>query len=210
MVTTLAGSTQGFADGTGSAAQFNRPQGVTVDSAGTVYVADFYNNRIRKITSAGVVTTLAGSTQGFADGIGSAAKFYYPNGVAVDSSGTVYVADTYNHHIRTITSAGVVTTLAGSDGPGSADGTGSAAQFNYPIGVAVDSSGAVYVADSNNHRIRTITPAGVVTTLAGSTFGYADGTGSAAQFYYPYGVAVDSSGAVYVVDRGDSRIRKIH
>ena len=212
LVTTLAGSgVAGFADGTGTAAQFNRPQGVAVDSSGTVYESDFYNSRVRKITPAGVVTTFAGSgVQGYADGAGTAAQFITTFGVAVDSSGTVYVADFSNHRIRKITPAGVVTTLAGSGVAGYADGTGTAAQFNGPEGVAVDSSGTVYVGDSINHCIRKISPAGVVTTLAGSgVAGYADGTGTAAQFNRPDGVAVDSVGTVYVGDPMNHRIRKI-
>ena len=157
IVTTLAGSgAAGNADGTGTAAQFNSPAGVAVDSSGTVYVADVGNSRIRTITSAGVITTLAGSTQGFANGTGTAAQFYNPYGVAVDSSGTVYVADYYNQRIRKITTAGVVTTLAGSGTASFKDGNGTAAQFYDPSGVAVDSSGTVYVADYDNNRIRKI------------------------------------------------------
>jgi sugar lactone lactonase YvrE len=155
-VTTLAGSTDGYLDGTGTGAQFSYLCGVAVDSAGTVYVGDWNNNRIRKITPAGVVTTLAGSTVGYLDGTGTGARFNNPYGVAVDSAGTVYVADSNNNRIRKITPAGVVTTLAGST-VGYLDGTGTGAQFNNPCGVAVDSAGTVYVGDSNNFRIRKVT-----------------------------------------------------
>ncbi|WP_394351410.1 YDG domain-containing protein, partial [Psychroflexus aurantiacus] len=210
-VSTLAGSTRGFADGTGSSAQFNRPTGVAIDASGTVYVADQSNHRIRKITAAGEVSTLAGSgVAGFADGTGSSAQFRDPFGVAVDASGNVYVGDRANLRIRKVTPAGVVSTLAGSGVSGFADGTGSSAQFRTPTGVAVDASGNVYVADANNHRIRKVTPAGVVSTLAGSgVSGFADGTGSSAQFRFPYGVAVDASGTVYVADASNHRIRLI-
>ena len=160
VVSTFAGSgTANSGNGTGTAAQFYFPGGVAVDSSDNVFVADSGNNRIRKITPAGVVSTLAGSTEGFADGIGNTAQFNGPLGVAVDSSGNVYVADSYNHLIRKITPAGVVSTLAGTGTEGFADGTGDTAQFYFPTGVAVDSYGNVYVADSNNHRIRKITPA---------------------------------------------------
>jgi sugar lactone lactonase YvrE len=179
-----------------------------------LFVADFYNCTIRKITSSGVVTTLAGlaGIAGSADGTGSAARFDKPTGVAVDSEGNVYVADCYNCTIRKITSSGVVTTLAGLAGnPGSADGTGSAAQFNNPEGIAVDSANNVYVADMGNSTIRKITSGGVATTLAGLAGGrgdgFVDGTGSAARFYDPIGVAVDSEGNVYVADYGNKTIR---
>jgi len=210
VVSTLAGSTSGFADATGTAAKFDRPQGVAVDSSGNVYVADYSNNRIRKITSAGVVTTLAGDrAEGDANGTGTAARFHSPSGVAVDSSGNVYVADRSNHRIRKITPEGVVSTLAGTATPGHVDTRGTEAKFNFPERVAVDSSGNVYVADTNNHRIRKITPEGEVTTLAGSTRGFADGAGTKAWFDEPIGVAVDSSGNVYVADSYNHRIRKI-
>ena len=216
VVTTLAGSagSNGAEDGTGGAARFYSPCGVAADSAGNVYVADSWNYAIRKVTPAGVVTTLAGQAgwSGSTDGTGSAARFYQPYGVATDSAGNVYVADTWNHTIRQVTPTGVVTTLAGL-GPtqGSMDGTGSAARFDSPSGVAGDTAGNVYVADHDNHTIRKVTPTGVVTTLAGraGSYGSTDGTGSAARFAYPYGVAVDSAGNVYVADNYNSTIRKV-
>jgi streptogramin lyase len=172
VVSTLAGTAgmTGSNDGAGAAARFWAPQGVATDGAGNVYVADTLNSTIRKITPAGVVTTLAGTAgmQGSTDGTGSAAGFDHPLGVAADSAGNVYVADTNNDTIRKIMPTGVVTTLAGMPGmQGSTDGTGAAARFYAPSGVAVDSAGNVYVADTANHIIRKITPAGVVTTIVG-------------------------------------------
>ena len=211
-VTTLAGSgVRGSANGTGTAASFSEPFGVAVDGSGNVYVGEYGNNAIRKITPAGEVTTLAGSGgAGAADGMGTAASFNGPQGVAVDGSGNVYVADIGNHKIRKITPAGEVTTLAGSGGSGAADGMGTAASFYYPRGVAVDGSGNVYVGDTFNKKIRKITPAGWVTTLAGSgVSGSANGTGTAASFNGPWGVEVDGSGNVYVADSGNNMIRKI-
>ena len=210
----MPGQGTGSTDGTGTMARFNAPQGVALDSGSNVYVADLGNNTIRMITPAGVVTTLAGTpgTSGTANGTGSAARFNWPSGVAVDSGSNVYVADRSNHTIRKITPAGVVTTLAGTPGTsGTADGTGSAAQFNYPSGVAVDSGSNVYVADDGNFTIRKITPAGVVTTLAGTPAqsGFADGTGTSARFSDPLGIAVDSGSNVYVAESLISIIRMI-
>jgi sugar lactone lactonase YvrE len=201
---------------------FLYPRGIAVDGSGNVFVADA--NSITKITAAGVVTTVAGPTfdrstytpnpyslAGSSDGIGSTARFFGPSGLAVDGSGNVFVADTGNHTIRKITAGGVVTTLAGTAGNrGNTDGTGSAARFNYPQSVAVDRSGNVFVADTENHTIRKITADGVVTTLANSTgtYGSEDGTGNVARFYYPTGVAVDGNGNLFVADWGNNTIRK--
>jgi streptogramin lyase len=215
VVTTLAGTAglSGSADGTGAAARFNWPTGVAVDGAGNVFVADSDNNTIRKITPAGVVTTLAGTANasGSADGTGAAARFNGPEGVAVDGSGNVFVADYGNNTIRKITPAGAVTTLAGAGSSGTADGTGAAARFNWPTGVAVDVAGNVFVADTWNDTIRKVTSTGVVTTLAGlaGSEGSADGTGAAARFNHPWGVAVDGAGHVFVADNWNDTIRKI-
>jgi sugar lactone lactonase YvrE len=159
VVSTFAGSgTAGFADGTGTSASFNRPDAIAVATDGTVYVADTYNNRIRKISSSGVVSTFAGSgTAAFADGTGTNASFNLPFGLAIATDGTLYVADSYNHRIRKITTGGVVGTIAGSGTAGFADGTGTNARFNRPYGIAVATDGTVYVGDALTHRIRKIT-----------------------------------------------------
>ncbi|MDG1409691.1 MAG: hypothetical protein P8Q52_03015, partial [Acidimicrobiales bacterium] len=188
-VTTFAGGAQGSADGTGADARFNYPKGVAVDGDGNLYVADSNNHTVRKITLAGEVTTLAGTagSSGSVDGTGADARFNYPHEVAVDGDGNLYVADTSNHTIRKITPAGVVTTLAGTAGSsGSADGTGADARFTSPNGVAVDGDGNVYVADTYNYTVRKVTPAGVVTTLAGTagSNGSDDGTSADARFKY--------------------------
>lgn len=211
-VTTLAGSaTTGSADGNGVNATFSGASGVAVDGNGNVYVADSNNHSIRKITPAGDVTTLAGSwASGATDGNGAAASFFNPIGVAVDGSGNVYVADTNNNLIRKITPAGDVTRLAGSGAQGADNGFGVLARFTLPRDVCVDSVGNVYVADTTNHLIRKITPAGDVTTLAGSgQAGAANGNGLNAAFNYPFGVAVDRGGNVYVTDSFNNLIRRI-
>ncbi len=209
----LAGSA-GSADGTGSAARFDTPRSLVVDAASNLYVADTFNNTIRKITPAGVVSTLAGmaGSGGAADGTGSAARFSSPHGLAIDTAGNVYVAG-FAPTIRKITPAGVVTTLAGSAGSqGTADGTGSAARFRQPLDLALDSAGNVYVADGGSSAtIRKVTPAGVVTTLAGlaGSFGSVDGSGTAARFGDPRGIAVDAADNIYVSDRSNHNLRKV-
>lgn len=194
VVTTLAGSgNAGNQNDIGTAASFRNPTGVAVDASGNVYVADNNNNVIRKITSSGVVTTFAGSgTSGSTDGAGLAASFNQPYCVAVDRAGTLYVTDLGNSLIRKISPAGVVTTLAGSGSPGTADGVGAAASFNFPMGVAVDGAGYVYVADFGNNSIRMITPQGLVSTVGGrNAFGY---------FSEVKSVAVDSVGNLYAAE----------
>jgi hypothetical protein len=211
-VTTFAGlGLAGSTDGTGTAARFNGPRGLAFDGSGNLFVADTNNHKIRKITPAGVVSTFAGSgSQGNTDGTGTAASFRFPRGIAIDSSDNLYVVDVGNHTVRKITPAGVVTTFAGSGSSGSTDGTGTAASFNAPNEITIDSSGNLFVADTNNNKIRKITPAGVVTTVAGSSAaGYTDATGTAARFYRPFGITIDSSGNLFVADYNNHKIRKI-
>jgi hypothetical protein len=213
-VTTLAGAVAmaGSADGLGVTARFNTPVGMAVDSTGNLYVADSNNATIREITPAGFVTTLAGAAGmvGNVDGTGAEARFFSPTAVAVDSTNNLYVTDGSNDSIRKVTPEGVVTTLAGAaDMVGSADGTGAAARFSNPYGMAMDSAGNLYVADSGNNAIRMVTPDGVVTTLAGGMVGSTDGTGAAARFYGPGSMAMDTAGNLYVADYGNHTIRKV-
>jgi sugar lactone lactonase YvrE len=211
VVSTFAGSgSRGSTNGTGTAASFAFPTDIALDSSGNFYVADTGNWLIRKITADGVVTTLAGSSIGSIDGLGTAARFHNPQKIAVDSSGNIYVAERNRFTIRKITPEGLVTTFAGSGTRGSSDGTGASASFYFPMGLAVDSSGNVYVADEANNLIRKITLAGVVSTFAGSgSRGSTNGTGTAASFNGPIGIALDSSGNVYILDNGNHLIRKI-
>jgi DNA-binding beta-propeller fold protein YncE len=206
----LAGST----DATGTAARFNTPASIAIDTSGNFYVADAANSVIRKITSGGVVTTLAGfpGANGNSDGQGTSARFNGPSGVAVDQLGNVFVADTYNHTIRLITPGGSVTTLAGlANNPGNANGTGSAARFSFPSSIALDASGTAYVTDSSNHTIRVVTGGGSVSTLAGTAglSGTSDGNGSSARFYFPNGIAFAGSGIFYVADSNNHTIRRV-
>lgn len=203
-------SLSGWQDGSGTNARFYKPVSICKDGAGNMYVADRGNNMVRKVTAAGVVSTLAGSTTGgYTDGTGSSARFSEPWGITADASGNVYVTDENNRRIRKISPTGVVTTLAGNGSSISVDGTGTGASFYGMKGIAADASGNLYVAEYNGCKIRKITPAGVVTTFAGSgSAGTVDGTGTAAGFYFPMAVTVDASGNVYVTQL-DNRVRKI-
>jgi sugar lactone lactonase YvrE len=212
VVSTFAGSgSPGLVNATGTSASFNNPGGLGIDASGNIYVGDQTSNAIRKITPAGVVSTLAGSSSpAFANGTGTAASFNSPAGIALDGSGNVYVADRTNNMIRKITPAGVVTTFAGDGSTGNTNGPGASASFNNPTGVAVDANGNVFVADQNNYLIRKITPAGVVSTLAGSgTQGATNGLATAASFDRAFGVAVDQVGNVYVADEFNQLVREI-
>lgn len=210
-VATLAGGAglPGFADGPASAARFRDPAGLAVAPDDSIYVADAGNNRIRRVAPDGTVTTVAGDgTAGFVDGPGASARFDNPQGVAVDSSGMIYVADTGNNRIRRIAVDGTVATLAGTSNSGFQDGAGSQARFNAPRGVAVDNQGNAYVADTGNSSVRAVTPSGNVSTVAGDgTIGSSD---SPARFDGLVGITVDGSTLfVYVADTGNHRIRRL-
>lgn len=216
VVTTLAGlaGARGSTDGLGSAARFDLPSGVAVDAAGNVLVADSGNQTIRRITPDGNVTTLAGQPGVYSseDGVGSAARFYSPLGIACDDRGNAYVADTGNHTIRKITTDGRVSTLAGRPGaPGSVDGPGSAALFDTPYGIAVDPTGNIFVSDHFSAVIRKVSPDGNVSTVAGMAFQWdnVDGTGREARFYFPAGIATDASGNLFVADSWNQAIRRL-
>ncbi len=210
-VSTIAGSgVAGFNDDVGIAAQFNYPLGVAIDTSGNLYIAEWYGHRIRKITPDGTVSTLAGTgVAGFQDGAGASAQFNRPCGIAIDESGNLYVTEWTGNRIRMVTPTGTVSTIAGSGTAGYVDATGASAQFRNPSSIAIGLSGELYVADGTNDRIRMISAGGVVTTFAGSSRGYQDGIGTAAQFNQPYGIAIDATGDLYVADNNNNRIRKI-
>jgi len=219
-ITTVAGNgTPGFSgdNGPAASAQLSDPEGVTVDSAGNLYIADAFNNRIRKISN-GVITTVAGNgTSGLGpsgdNGPATSAQLYSPKGVAVDSAGNLYIADTYDQVIRKV-SNGVITTVAGTGthGPSSGDnGPATSASLFSPTGVAVDSAGDLYIADTGNSRVRKVSK-GVITTVAGNGgYGFSgdNGPATSAQLFNPEGVAVDPAGNLYIADTLDNRIRKV-
>ena len=211
-VSTVAGCREeGFRDGPAAQAMFNCPTALVCDQQGSIYVVDVGNHCIRKIAN-GIVSTFAGSEQkGHKDGAGSMAQFRHPGGIAIDKEGTVFVADFGNHRIRSISPAGEVKTLAGSGKKGHRDGAGLSAAFSFPMGLAVNPvTGDLVVADYGNQRIRLISPRGIVSTLAGTgKSGFKDGPLSTATFNQPCGVACDTGGRVYVVDRGNHAVREI-
>lgn len=250
VVTTFAGSTQGFVNATGTAALFNVPVGICIDPSGNFYAGDIANNAVRKLTAAAVVTThaagfnypigvcadaagniyvaennnhriskitpggvasvFAGSgVAGNADGTGTAAQFEEPYGICADAAGNIYVVDNVSSRVRKITPAGVVTTISGAAGTGFQDGNVAVAKFDQPNGICVDAQGNLFVSDYNNNRIRKITPAGAVSSFAGSTQGFEDGAAAQARFYKPGHICIDNQGNLYVADRYNHRIRKI-
>lgn len=197
-VTTLAGAKEGFADGAGEHASFNTPSGLAIDADHNLYVADTGNNRIRKITPEGVVSTVAGDgTAGYADGPVAQARFNGPVGVTIDDQGNLYIADTYNDRIRKISTDGHVTTIAGGGNPGYADGPGDAARFDTPCGIVVAKDGSLIVADTGNRQLRKISPDRNVTTIPLTNFSR------------PAGLALTYDGFLYVTELDGSRVLQI-
>ncbi|MHA8051579.1 hypothetical protein V7S79_10715, partial [Aquirufa sp. ROCK-SH2] len=213
-MTTFIGSLDGEAGGTnglGTAATLNNPRGIAFDANGNMFVAEADGNRIRKVTPAGLVTTFAGSgIAGSANGVGTAAQFKFPQSLAFDSSGNLFVTDSGNNKIRKITPAGVVTTFAGTGIAGTTNGAGTQAQFYGPIGLAFNGLGELFVSDGSNNKIRKISPAGVVSDFVGAgVSGFQNGSGSIAQFNRPAGLVFDTNGNLFVADLFNSSIRKI-
>ena len=221
IITTVAGNGNAGFSGDGgpaiSAQLANPPGGVAVDASGNLYIADANNNRVRKVSTSGIITTVAGNgASGFAGDGGQAtsAQLSQPQGVAVDSSGNLYIADSNNNRVRKVSvSTGVITTLAGNGAGGQSGDGGQAtnAQLQYPEGVAVDGQGDVFIADSANYHIREVTPGGVISTVAGSNYGYSGdcGLAASAQLASPADVAVDGSGHVFIADSGNNAVRRL-
>jgi sugar lactone lactonase YvrE len=201
----------GFADGAGGAASFNRPHGIAINASGFLFVADWFNHRVRLVAPGGATTTLAGSgSPAYANGVGAAASFSQPRGLAIDANGTIFVTDSGSQRVRKVTPGGGVSLLAGSGAASFLDATGAAAAFSSPVSAAAALNGTVYIADYGNNRIRRVTSGGVVTTLAGSAVGaLVDGSGTSACFRGPHGVAVGMDGNVVVAEYGSHAIRQV-
>lgn len=211
-ITTLAGDgTAGYADGQGTAARFNGPNGLSLGPDGNIYVADAGNARIRRVTPGGSVTTVAGSGErGLRDGAAAGAWFGYPTGLAFDPDGALYVVDRWVHTVRRVTADGQVTTVAGNGTPGFVDGKGEGARFNNPLSAAWDPYWGLVVTDSGNHALRRVAPDGTVITLAGGPFpGSRDGSATQAEFFWDTGITSDGRGGLYVSDANNFRIRRI-
>ena len=220
VINTIAGTgTAGFG-GDGAApnkAQFNGPRGMAIDSAGTLYVADSLNGRVRSFSGSGNISTIAGNGGGASSGDGAAAiqsQLSFPRGVAVDASGNTYIADTGNNKVRRISSQGIISTVAGTGAAGSSGDGGQAAsaQLSSPLGVALDAKGNLYIADTGNNRVRMVSPQGVITPMAGNDIAGFSGDGGqagGAQLNLPAAVAADASGTLYIADLGNNRIRKV-
>lgn len=211
-VSTVAGSgVQGYRDGASTEAQFHFPNGLVVDTNGNIFVSEFMNHTVRKIAPDGTVTTVAGDgTPGYRDGVGTAAQFNQPGGLAIDGAGNLYVPEYTGQRIRKITPDGVVSTIAGTNAPGFVNGRGSEARFNTPDGMAVDPSGNLYVSEGGNHAIRKIDPLGNVTTIAGLGIpGFRDGDETKAMFYVSGGIVWHPSGSLYVADILNHAIRRV-
>jgi streptogramin lyase len=210
-VTTLAGFVgYGYTDGSPAVAQFHGPAGICADPIGNIYIADGYNNKIRKIeATTGIVSTVAGSTEGYVDGNLTTAQFAFPSTICIDSNGNLFVTDGNNNKIRKIDfSTGMVSTFAGSTA-GFANGFGAIAKFNGPKGICIDSNDNLYIIEWGNNLIRKITPTKQVTTFAGSIAGYLDGIGTGAQFNSLYAICTDAQNNIFVADTANGRIRKI-
>jgi sugar lactone lactonase YvrE len=208
----IAGSSEkGCADGAALQARFNKPDGIVVDAAGNIYISDSSNHRIRKISTSGEVTTVAGKNRGYADGRVEQARFSQPAGLAIDSNGNLYIADSGNHCVRKISTAGEVTTIAGSTA-GFLEGDALQAQFHNPEAVAVDREGNIYVADSGNRRVRKITVNGEVMTVAGSGSDVYNVDLDPLKIYFRKlsALALDRAGNLYIVDSGYNRIYRLN
>jgi sugar lactone lactonase YvrE len=211
-VSTLAGKgAAGYADGSGNTALFHSPADLVTDDAGSIFLSDLSNNRVRKITPVGFVSTIAGGPRtGYTDGNNTAAMFNTPRGVSLDGNGAVFVVDINNHCIRKVLPTGEVSTFAGNGKKGYKDGPADVAQFHLPKGLVRDQQGNLFVADMGNNTIRKISPEGVVSTVAGKTVaGFQDGSSNEALFNQPRGIAIDSWGNLYIGDTGNNRVRKI-
>ncbi len=221
LIETIAGGGSALGDnGPAASAQLNFPAGAVLDGAGNLYIADASNHRVRRVDTAGVITTVAGgvgSGGGYSGdgGQAAAAEIHLPQGVALDGAGNLYIADRNNHRVRRVDTAGVITTVAGTgaNSYGGDSGQAAAAQINAPSGVAADASGNLYIADTLNSRIRKVDAAtGIISTVAGTganSYGGDGGAATSAQIQYPYGVAVDGAGNLYIADTFNNRIRKV-